>query len=196
MPGQMARGRAGFNAAADESRRAPPLAHRGHCPYLRAMIEMVQFRRALGSFATGVAVATCTDGAGTPVGVTVSSFTSVSLEPPLVLFCLDRGAAAHGAFAGARHFAVSVLPAGTETLSQRFAFGPDPWAGAQWHAGEGGAPVLAGALAHVECAAERALDGGDHTIFLGRVLRAGAREGAPLLYFRGQYGGFAEPVAA
>lgn len=192
MPGQMARGRPGFNAAA----RPVPLAHRRRRPHLRAMVETAHFRRALGSFATGVAVATCTDAAGGPVGVTVSSFTSVSLKPPLVLFCLDRGAGAHAAFTAARHFAVSVLPAGAETLSHRFAFGPDPWAATRWQPGEGGVPVLDAALAHVECAVERALDGGDHTIFLGRVLRAGARDGTPLLYFRGQYGGFAEPVEA
>jgi len=159
-------------------------------PYLVAMVDPEQFRRTLGSLAAGVCVATTRNGEGRPVGVTVSSFTSVSLDPPLVLFCLDRGSLSHAAFTGAGHWAVNLLAAGQQGASDRFAFGPDPFAGTGWAPGLHGVPLLDGALGAVECAAHARHDGGDHSILVGLVLRARTAGGAPLLYWRGRYGGF------
>lgn len=165
-------------------------------PYLSAMVDAADFRRTLGCLAAGVCVATTRAADAQPVGVTVSSFTSVSLAPPLVLFCLDHASVTHPTFAEAGHWAVNFLAAGMEAASNRFAFETDPWAGTAWQAGLHDLPLLDGAIASVECAAHARHDGGDHTILVGRVLRARTHAGAPLLYWRGLYGGFAETVEA
>jgi len=147
------------------------------------------FRAVLGRYATGVTVVTTRTATGEPVGLTVNSFTSVSLDPPLVLFCLDRGAGSLPAFETSGAFAVNILAAGQETLSNRFAdpdaarFGAD--ATAAWSTG---APILADALAALDCALHARHDGGDHIILVGRVLQlAVLSDGDPLVYWRGAY---------
>jgi len=149
------------------------------------------FRDTLGAFATGVTVVTLPgiDGGGEPIGVTVSSFNSVSINPPLVLFSIDKSSYSLPAFEAASHYAVNVLEESQEALSNRFAMaGGDKWRGVDFEGWDTGAPILKGALAAFECAAHHQYDGGDHVIFVGRVLRmASLADARPLLYVRGHY---------
>ena len=130
-------------------------------------------RDALGCFATGVTVVTCVDPAGTPAGLTVNSFTSVSLEPPLLLVCVHKLAASAEALIGASHFAINVLQTGQQPASIRFAtrdedrFGVTPWS-----CGEAGAPILKDSLGVFECERFAVYDGGDHHILVGQVVKA------------------------
>ncbi len=153
--------------------------------------DSLDFRDALGRFATGVTVVTTLDRWERPRGITVNSFTSVSLEPPLVLFCLERTAQSAEAFSAAGHFAVNVLRREQEPLSVRFAgTAPDKWEGIAYERWSSGVPILSGCLANLECAREAIYEGGDHIILLGRVLDLRCeREGEPLLYYRGGYRG-------
>ena len=151
------------------------------------------FRNALGSFPTGVAVVTAA-GANCHVGITVNSFVSVSLNPPLVLWCIDKGSERYEAFTKAESYTVSVLGTAHEPISTQLARG-----GAHQLAGiplietESGPPALADALAVFECQIHAVHDGGDHAILVGRVLRFARRDaGAPLVFFRGKYGALAE----
>ncbi len=146
-------------------------------------------RDALGSFATGVTVVTCVDSEGQPFGLTVNSFTSVSLDPPLLLVCIARRARCRAALAEAAHFAVNVLQTGQQPASIRFStrdedrFGATPWS-----TGETGAPLLMDSLAVFECERTAIHEGGDHDILVGKVLRASFDPNLdPLLYFRGRY---------
>ena len=147
------------------------------------------FRNALGRFATGVAIVTALDADGHPVGLTVNSFSAVSLEPPLVLWCLDNRSHNLAAFSRASHHAINILAADQEELSNRFATWPaDRFAGLDWRPGAGGAPVLPGCCAVFEVANETAHAAGDHTIFIGRVERfAEQARPAPLLFHAGRY---------
>ncbi len=158
------------------------------------------FRTALGTFATGVTVITTRAPGFEPLGITVNSFASVSLDPPMVLFSLDRASHSFEAFAAADHYTVNVLSAEQQDLSRRFAkTGQHAIGDAPHVAGEGGCPILTGALANFECAIAARYDGGDHVIYLGRVLSLRvADEGQPLLYFRSRYADLApaEPTAA
>lgn len=149
------------------------------------------FREAMGRFASGVTVVTSPPGAGrAPVGVTISSLTSVSLRPPLVLWCLDRSADTFPVFREAPAFAVSILCAEQEALSIRFsAPGNHALDGVSLETGATGAPLIAGALVQIECRKTAEYDGGDHAIFVGEVIRARTRAGEPLVYFRGAYSG-------
>jgi flavin reductase (DIM6/NTAB) family NADH-FMN oxidoreductase RutF len=151
-------------------------------------MDETRFRSALGRFATGVCVITTRDAAG-PIGFTATSLASVSLEPPLVLFCLGREASVLPAFERAERFGVSVLKTGQEAVSIRFAADPragfDEW---RWDAAASGAPLLSGRLAGLSCTVESVSDGGDHRIFIGRVVDADWCEDAePLIHFRGRY---------
>jgi flavin reductase (DIM6/NTAB) family NADH-FMN oxidoreductase RutF len=146
-------------------------------------------RDALGCFATGVTVVTCVDSSRQPFGFTANSFTSVSLDPPLLLVCIARQARCAPALIAAGHFAVNVLQAAQEPASIRFSradedrFGQTPWA-----TGETGAPLLMDSLGVFECRRTAVHDGGDHHILIGEVLRASFDERMdPLLYFRGRY---------
>jgi len=151
-------------------------------------VSAALFRRVCGTFATGVGVATVTGRDGKPHGLTVNSFTSVSLHPPLVLICIGHKAATHGPFSAAAHFAVNFLDESQRELSDRFASShPARFESVRWKAGATGAPVLEDALAVLECETWRRMDAGDHTIFLGLVREARAREGRPLVYFGGKY---------
>lgn len=147
-----------------------------------------EFRRALRHFPAGVTVVTTRDGEGRPAGLTASAFTSVSLEPPLVLVCVDHEAAAHPAFETHGWFAVNVLAEGQEALSRRFAAsGGDKYAGVAFHEGRARLPLLDGVVASLECRIVDRHLAGDHTIFVGRVEGTAVSGGAPLLYFQGDY---------
>ena len=154
--------------------------------------DTVELRSALGRFATGVTIVTTRDACGEPIGLTANSFNSVSLDPPLILWSLARKSVNLAVFQNSAHFAINVLAADQRILSDRFARPvPDRFDSVRWHEGAGGAPVLDGTLASFECAAHRQMDGGDHVIFLGRVLNfratAGEHDKEPLVYYAGQY---------
>ncbi|GAA4711007.1 flavin reductase family protein [Sphingomonas lutea] len=146
-------------------------------------------RDALGCFATGVTVATCLNPEGEPAGLTVNSFTSVSLDPPLLLVCLAKAAASAAALIAAPHFAVNVLQTGQKPDSIRFSTrDQDRFGATSWTCGEDGAPILEESLGVFECARFAVYDGGDHHILVGRVVKASFDAGLdPLLYFRGKY---------
>jgi len=146
-------------------------------------------RNALGQFATGVAIVTAIDPDGHPIGLTVNAFSAVSLEPALVLWCLDNRSHNLEAFRRASHHAINILSAGQTDLSNRFATWPvDRFAGLPWQAGAGGAPLFADCCASFELANETQHLSGDHTIFIGRVERfSTAPELAPLLFHAGAY---------
>lgn len=147
------------------------------------------FRDTLGCFATGVCIASVTCADGKPLGLTVNSFTSVSLDPPLVLFCLDNRSESLPVFTSAAGFALAILAADQQPLSDTFARVPHAarWEGVQTATGRGGAPLIAGALAVLDCTRHAVHEAGDHTILVGRVLAFDSRPGAPLLYYRGGY---------
>jgi flavin reductase (DIM6/NTAB) family NADH-FMN oxidoreductase RutF len=162
-------------------------------PSAAKMIDESEFRRVIGHFATGVSVVTSCRADGQACGTTVSAVSSVSLNPTLVLVCLDLKSETRGWIEGAGYFAVNVLEGGKgETLARRFAGGgaEEKFRGTAWHPEHTGAPVLDDALAWMDCRVTAAVEGGDHTIFIGEVLGADAREGTPLLYYRGGYGRF------
>ena len=147
-----------------------------------------QFRRACGRFATGVTIATVLDAAGAPHGLTVSSFTSVSLEPPLVLICLGHDVTTISHFRSATHFGINVLADDQQVLSERFARkGRDRFDRIQWHPGATGVPLLAGSLAEMEFAIQRRVEMGDHDVFVGKMVHARVAEGAPLIHFASCY---------
>lgn len=152
------------------------------------------FRTAMGAFATGITiVTTMDDDQGAELqgihGMTANSFTSVSLDPPLVLVSVDKRARMHGLIEQHKVFGVSVLSASQEGVSRHFAGRPDADVEAaltyEWIAG---VPVLSEALTAVTCQLWAAYEGGDHTLFVGEVTHVREQEGAPLLYVRGQYG--------
>lgn len=148
------------------------------------------FRKALGCFASGVTVVTTIDPAdGAPQGVTVSAFSSLSLSPPLVLFCLGSKTSSMEAFKKSGHFAINVLGESQRDLSIRFASrAEDKWNGISHTVGQTGSPLLGGCVANLDCRLINVIEGGDHQIFIGEVVDLMHREGgAPLIYFRGGY---------
>jgi len=149
-------------------------------------------RDALGCFATGVTVVTTVEKGGDPVGLTINSFSAVSLEPALVLFCLGERANSLPVFLAAEFFAVNILSLEQERLSSRFArAGGDKWSDLSFSRGLGGCPLLPGCVATFECRRKFSYPGGDHVILVGEVERYewhATRE--PLLFLRGAYGGF------
>lgn len=152
------------------------------------------FRDALGSFATGVAVITARVPDGGFVGLTVNSFSSVSLDPPLILWSLDLGSPNLDAFRNASHYVVNVLASGQVEISRHFATRqPDKFGDMPLCHGAGGAPLLHGCCAWFECENETRYPGGDHQIFLGRVVRFTNVPGLPpLLYHAGRYRSLAQ----
>jgi flavin reductase (DIM6/NTAB) family NADH-FMN oxidoreductase RutF len=147
----------------------------------------IAYRRALGAFPTGVCVVACEDAQG-PLGMTANSFTSVSLDPPLILWCLHNESDRRHAFAAAKRFAINILAAEDRAHSQRFAghahrLDPD-----ELDSAPGRAPLLKGALTRLECVTHKRLQLGDHTVIVGRVVGFDTREGDALLFFRGRYG--------
>lgn len=151
-------------------------------------------RTALGAFATGVTVVTTCTPAGIPVGLTVNSFSSVSLQPPLVLWSLSVHSLALPAFQACTHFAVNVLTAEQKDVAQRFAHrGVDCWDGVAWRPGAGAAPLLAHTAACFECRVRTRHAEGDHVILIGAVLRCAHSRGAvPLLFHGGRYHAYAD----
>jgi flavin reductase (DIM6/NTAB) family NADH-FMN oxidoreductase RutF len=158
-------------------------------PEFREGSDARTFRDALGCFATGVTIITAMDAGGNPIGLTANSFTSVSLDPPLLLVCVANNASSAPVLRDAAHFAVNVLQIGQQPTSNRFAGkGEDRFANTPWEVGEFGTPVLTGSLSSFECARDAIHDGGDHFILVGRVLKAMFEPRRdPLLYFRGKY---------
>lgn len=148
------------------------------------------FRLALGSFATGVTVVTARDPQGEPVGITANSFASVSLDPPLVLWSPARRSSRFAAFAAAESFAVHVLSQRQQAVCDAFVRAQGGFDAVPWTEGPEELPLLDGCLARFLCRREAMLDGGDHVILLGRVWAAERREGAPLVFQAGRYGGF------
>ncbi len=146
-------------------------------------------RDALGQFATGVTVVTANGPEG-PVGFTANSFSSVSLDPPLVLWSIDAGAARCPAFRAAQRSAVHILGADQTALAQRFARSGSGFDGLDWVEGADGVPALRGCLARFDCALEADYDGGDHRILLLRVLEVELPGGAPLVFCQGRFGAF------
>ena len=155
--------------------------------------DPVDLRRAMGRFGTGVTIVSTLDAAGLPVGVTANSFSSVSLDPPIVLWSLRRASPSLAAFDAAGRFVINVLGLEQVELSRRFASPlPDKFAGVERRLGLGGLPVVEGSAAVFECRTEQRLEVGDHVLYLGRVEAYGHRQGPTLLYCQGRY---AEGVA-
>ena len=151
-------------------------------------IDAAVFRQLCGRFPTGVVVVTTTMEDGRPVGMTANSFTSVSLNPPLVSVNVDQNAAMHQHMARAERFAINILESGQEALSRRFAEEhPDRFDGIGYHMSDGGYPLLDGALAVLECIRHIAFVAGDHMIVVGEVTGGSVSDGRPLLYYRGGY---------
>lgn len=156
----------------------------------RPAVDPDTFRATLGRFASGVTVLTAVDAEGRDHGMTVSAFCSLSLDPPLVLACIDRSAGMHDLLTEGTPFMVHVLAAGQEALSRRFATGEqgDRFAGLGYERTSGGAALLEGVLAWLECRVTARHPGGDHTIVVGAVEQMGTHDAArPLLYYRSGY---------
>lgn len=154
-------------------------------------IDAELFKRVLGSFASGVTVVTTHDDGGQPRGMTVSAFSSVSLDPPLILICIDLKAECYPDLRAAGRFAVNILAEGQRELSRRFATkGVDRFEGVHVRRGRTGLPLLEGAMGVLECRVVAAHPAGDHTIFVGEVEAAEVKSESALLYFRGNYGAF------
>jgi 4-hydroxyphenylacetate 3-hydroxylase, reductase component len=152
-------------------------------------------RSALGRFATGVTIVTCSDAAGEPIGLTVNSFTALSLEPPMVLWALRAESPSLAGFEAAGHFAVNVLGEQQLELSRRFAStAPHKFALGRWSAGRLGSPVLVGALAVFECITTSTQRQGDHILFVGEVRHSTAHSGPPLVFQSGRYRSLGEPL--
>lgn len=158
-----------------------------------ADLEPARMRGVFGTFATGVVAVTAFDDDGRPTGLAANSFASVSLDPPLVSFCAALTSTTWPRIRGARRLGVNVLAADQREVCERFATkGGDKAAGLDWFTSPGGAPVVAGSLAWLECSAEHEYPAGDHLIVVARVREAGGPfEGSPLLFFRSQYGRWA-----
>lgn len=146
------------------------------------------YRRVCGRFATGVTVVSVLDEEGRPHGITVNSFASLSLDPPLVMVSISLRNSALEHFLKSVHFTVNILAHDQEDHSRRFAkHAEDRFHGVEWQGAESGAPLIAGALAHLECSKTRWFEAGDHAVLIGQVIRAGCREARPLLFFQSGY---------
>ena len=156
-------------------------------------VDPLALRTALGSFLTGVTIVTARNEQGEPYGLTVNSFNSVSLDPPLVLWSLDLGHDRADLFRKAGGFAVNVMGADSacDELIRKFSKSDaDRFSGANWHSGVSGQPVLTDAIASLECRLWAEYPGGDHVIFIGEVLNISTRDGRPAAYFKGQLSAF------
>ena len=146
------------------------------------------FRKACGRFATGIAIAATTASDGSPVGLTVNSFTSVSCCPPLVLVCIDHKASALPAFRLASAYSINVLSEDQQDVSQCFAQrGGNPFESVAWSRSACGSPILDRCLATLDCTVTQTVDAGDHLILIAEVVSAEWRDGLPLLYFGSSY---------
>ena len=152
------------------------------------MIDPDTFRSVLGRFASGVTIVTARDDAGVDHGMTVSAFCSLSLDPPLVLLCVDHAASMYELLLTHPQFGISILSSNQEAYSRRFADpDSDRFDGIAYSRGENGVVLLEESLAHLECRVTEHYGGGDHTIFIAEVEHAEPRDGRPLMYYRGGY---------
>jgi flavin reductase (DIM6/NTAB) family NADH-FMN oxidoreductase RutF len=152
------------------------------------MIDTDLFRAILGRFASGVTIVTAVDAQGRDQGMTVSAFSSLSLDPPLVLVCIDTGASVWPAFQSASHIGINVLSSGQEALSRRFSSREgDRFDGVGFTRAPNGVVLLDDTLASLECAVIERMPQGDHVILVGSVESGGTRDMQPLLYYRGGY---------
>lgn len=159
-----------------------------HATSDESRVDAKALRRALGAFLTGVTVVTTADEEGVPWGFTANSFTSVSLDPPLILVCVAEGATCYPAFRACRSFAVNILAEGQDEVSMRFASKqPDKFSGIAAESRATGAPVLDGSLAWLDCSVHDKIEAGDHLILIGRVEAFDGGAGRPLGYYRGNY---------
>lgn len=146
------------------------------------------FRNSLGHFLTGVAVATATDESNQPVGLTINSFTSVSLDPPLVLFCIGKEASCYDTFATTQSFAINVLTSNQEQKAKLFASGKtDKFEKTDWRFGVVGAPIIKKSLACIQCKSFNRIDAGDHLVIIGEVKKCEHTDSSPIGYFKGKY---------
>ncbi|HKD68318.1 MAG TPA: flavin reductase family protein [Candidatus Binataceae bacterium] len=151
-------------------------------------IEKNELRRVMGHFATGVTVITTFSKAGKLHGLTANAVSSLSLDPPLLVICVDKKAESYPSFEESGVFTVNILADDQEDISRRFAVsGGEKFEGVAYRRGANGAPILSGSLAHLECKLHATYEGGDHTIYLGLIEEAETREAKPLLFFRGGY---------
>jgi flavin reductase (DIM6/NTAB) family NADH-FMN oxidoreductase RutF len=151
-------------------------------------VSKEEFRAAMGRFASGVTVVTAKCADDVACGMTVSAFSSLSLEPPLILVCIDKRASIHDYLKEGAHFAVNILGEEQEVISRRFASkDEDRFSGVGYKDGITGAPLLDGSIAYIECRVAHVYPGGDHTIVVGEVIHAQVTDGRPLAYFRGGY---------
>jgi (E)-2-((N-methylformamido)methylene)succinate hydrolase len=151
-------------------------------------LTKTEFRRTCARFPTGVTIVTVLDTEGSPHGMTASSFTSVSLEPPLVLVCVDHSATVLAHLRDAQHVGINVLSEDQQPLSEHFARrGHDRFGAVEWYPGHSGVPLIPGTLASFECTMQRMVDAGDHTIFIAKVESVEHSDGRPLVYFGSEY---------
>jgi len=151
-------------------------------------IDKDEFRKAMSRFASSVTVVTTRSENGEPKGLTVSAFCSLSLDPPLVLICIEKNASLHQFLKEGSHFAVNILSEDQELVSRRFASrDSNRFEGIGHRKGATGTPVLEDVIAHIECIVQQCHPAGDHTIFVGQVEAAETTDGRPLTYFRGGY---------
>ena len=151
------------------------------------------YRRTCAQFTTGITVITVLDSLGHPHGMTVNSFSSVSLDPPLVLVSIDLRNAILGHFISSSWFVINILAERQEPLSRRFSStSENRFIDVDWRPGASGTPILEGVLAHLECSVVRTFEAGDHTVLVGEVRHAGYVEGKPLVYFNSGYQGLKE----
>ncbi len=161
---------------------------------ISASFDAAAYRKALGGFATGVCVVTAHTGEGA-FGITVNSFTSVSLDPPLILWCLDRKSERHDAFAAADRFAVHVLPVEDREMSDRFAWGVCRLSADEFDSSSDEPPRLRNALTRLDCDVHDRIVMGDHLTIVGAVRLFETRPGDALTYYRGRYGEAREPLS-
>lgn len=147
-----------------------------------------EFRAALGNFASGVTVVTTKDADGNLHGLTVSAFSSVSMNPPLILICIQKSTHSYHAFEESKSFVVNILSDSQKEISNQFAFKhEDKFSGIDYKIGVLNIPVLDNCLVNLECTLKHSYDGGDHTIFVGQIENAVVNEKNPLVYWKGNY---------
>ncbi len=153
-------------------------------------IDELRFREVLGHFASGLTVVTAMEDDG-PVGFTCQSFSALSLDPPLIVLAAAKTSTSWPKVVKAGFFCVNILMAGQEALGRSFAAsGTNKFAGVPWTTAATGAPVLEGVLAFIDCSLVDIHDAGDHELVTGRVIEVGTGQGEPLIFYRGQFGGF------
>jgi len=151
-------------------------------------VDPQELRAVMGHFSTGVTVITTRDKNEKPFGLTANAFTSLSLRPPLALVCIDKTVQCYFCFEESKVFSVNVLGEGQEEVSRRFATkGVEKFDGIPCHLGSNGVTLLDDAITHLECKVVNSFDGGDHTIYIGEIIRAAASGDRPLLFFKGKY---------